>query len=205
MEQSAAVPPQLICMALSGQFVEVPLSERSVRRLASAGLAIGGVFGIAGTFAPTPALRGIAWGIDGVGLVMASSLLTTLFLRKGLDIAATGFLVFLAGQILVLSTAAKDIGEGAPVFGAGVSLWSLGLILISTARVFPPVVRAAGVVAAILFVLVAFQIFAGGQVTALSKPLPFSAYPVLVATMAGWIWTLLGRSELSSPQAGSAG
>jgi len=91
------------------------------------------------------------------------------------------------------------------VFGAGVSLWSLGLILISTARVFAPLVRAGGVAAAILFILVAFQIFAGGQVTALSKPLPFNAYPVLVATMGGWIWTLLGRNELSSPQAGSAG
>lgn len=181
------------------------MSERSVRRLASAGLAIGGLFGIAGTFAQTPALRGIAWGIDGAALVMACALLTTLFFRKGLDIAATGFLVFLAGQVLVLSTSAMDVMEGAPVFGAGVSLWSLGLMLISSARVFTPVVRAGGVVAAILFVLVAFQIFAGGHVTALTKPLPFHAYPVLVVTMAGWIWTLLGRNELASPQAGSAG
>jgi len=94
--------------------MEVPLSERSVRRLASAGLAVGGVFGIAGTFAQTPALRGIAWGIDGVALVLASSVLTTLFLRKGLDIAATGFLVFLAGQVLVLATSGWTSGTVPP-------------------------------------------------------------------------------------------
>ena len=34
-------------------------------------------------------------------------------------------------------------------------------------------------------------IFAGVQVMPTTSPLPFYAYPVLVATLGGWIWTLV--------------
>jgi hypothetical protein len=108
------------------------VDDKRTRVVASSGLAVGAVFGIAGTFAPSPALRGVAWGIDGVVLVM-----------------------------------------------------------ISTPPTFSLVVRGLGLVAAALFAATAFQIFAGAPVTALTAPLPFHAYPVLVAAMAGWIWTLM--------------
>jgi hypothetical protein len=49
------------------------MDDRSVRVVASAGLAVGAVFGMAGTFAPSSSFRGLAWGIDGVALVMASA------------------------------------------------------------------------------------------------------------------------------------
>ena len=49
--------------------------------LASIGLAVGGILGMAGTFAPSAALRGLAWGIDGVALVMAGAILTVVFYR----------------------------------------------------------------------------------------------------------------------------
>jgi hypothetical protein len=68
------------------------VSDRGVRVLAAAGLAAGGVFGMAGTFAPSAALRGLAWGVDGVALVMAGALLTLAFYRKGQDLVASGFL-----------------------------------------------------------------------------------------------------------------
>src|SRR2546422_104215 len=50
------------------------VNDKGLRVLASVGLAVGGVFGMAGTFAPSAFLRGLAWGIDGVGLVMAGAL-----------------------------------------------------------------------------------------------------------------------------------
>jgi hypothetical protein len=53
------------------------------------------------------------------------------------------------------------------------------------------VVRLLGVVAALLFAATASLIFAGAQIMALSQPLPFFAYPVLVATFVGWIVTIL--------------
>ena len=76
---------------------ETTLGDKGVRILASIGLAVGAVFGMAGTFATSPVLRGIAWGIDGVGLVMAAALLTLTFFRRGQDLVASGFLVFAVG------------------------------------------------------------------------------------------------------------
>ena len=165
--------------------------DKSVRRLASFGLAVGGVLGVAGTFAPTASLRGLAWGVDGVSLVMAGALLTVAFYRGGRDWIAAGFLVFTIGQGLILSIAAADLTAGIPTFGAGISLWAAGLILIGVPRVFPLPVRLLGLLAAALFGLTALQIFAGSVITPVSSPFPFYAYPALVGTLAGWIWTLL--------------
>ena len=85
-----------------------------------------------------------------------------------------------------------DLAASVPSFGAGVSLWALALALVSVPRVFPLPVRALGLCAAVLFGVTAAQIFAGIQLLPTAAPLPFYAYPVLVATLAGWIWTLAG-------------
>ena len=174
------------------------MSNKGLRVLASVGLAVGGVFGMAGTFAPSASLRGLAWGIDGVGLIMAGALLTLAFYRKGQDLVASGFLVFAVGEGLILSGAAMDLTASVPSFGAGTSLWALALVLISIPRVFPLPVRLLGFLAAVLFGITAAQIFAGFQVTPTTAPLPFYAYPVLVATLVGWIWTLVKADPLPS-------
>ena len=146
---------------------------------------------MAGTFAPSASLRGLAWGIDGVGLVMACALLTLAFYRRGQDLVASGFLVFVVGEGLILSGAAMDLAASVPSFGAGTSLWALALVLISIPSAFPLPVRLLGLFAAVLFGVTALQIFAGIQVMPTTVPLPFYAYPVLVATLVGWIWTLV--------------
>jgi hypothetical protein len=171
--------------------------------IAAVGLAAGGVFGIAGAFAPSAPLRGLAWGLDGVGLVTASAILSIWFYRRGQDLMAAGFLVFLVGQSLILSGAAMDLAASAPSFGAGASLWAVALLLVSFPTVFPPAVRALGALAALLFVITAVRIFGGAAITPLSSPLPFYAYPVLVTTMGGWIWTLLKAGDTTAPDEGS--
>ena len=169
--------------------------DNGLRVLASVGLAVGGIFGMAGTFAPSASLRGLAWGIDGVGLVMAGAVLTLVFYRKGQDLVASGFLVFAVGEGIILSGAAMDLTASVPSFGAGTSLWALALVLISIPRVFPLPVRLLGLFAAVLFAATAVPIFAGIQVMPTTAPLPFYAYPVFVATLGGWIWSLTtGRS-----------
>lgn len=175
------------------------MNEKRLRVIAAVGLAVGGVFGMAGTFAPSSSLRGLAWGLDGVGLVTASAILTLWFYRRGQDLTAAGFLVFLVGQTLVLSGAAMDLVTSGPSFGAGISLWAVALLLVSVPRVFPSVVRALGGLAAALFAVTALRIFAGAEITPLSSPLPFHAYPVLVATMGGWIWTLFKAVDTAAP------
>ncbi len=165
--------------------------SRTLKRLASIGLVLGGLFGLAGSFAPSESLRGLAWGIDGMGLVMASALLTVGYLRAGQELVAAGFLVFAVGQGLIVSGAAMGLAESTPSFGAGAGLWAVGLMLISAPRVFPLVARLLGVVTSLLFGITALRIFSGVPLVPTSSPLPFVIYPLFVATLGAWTWSLL--------------
>lgn len=156
--------------------------------LAPVCLVLGAVFGLAGSFAPSASLRAVAWGLDGTLLVVAAALLAVYCLRQDLDLAAAGFLVFIAGQTLVVSGSAMSLDASSPLFAAGAALWSAALLMISAPRVMPTLARASGVLAALLFAATAMQVFAGRSLTPLSEPLPFFAYPVFVLTLFGWAW-----------------
>ena len=155
---------------------------------AAAALVIGSAFGMAGTFAPSASLRAVLWGIDGTALVLASALLTVRYFRLGNDLAAAGFLVFVAGETLILSGVAMDLVESAPTFAAGAALWAASLVLVGASGVMPRWVSVVGFIGALLFAIVALQIFAGQRLTPLSMPLPFFAYPFLVGALLGWAW-----------------
>lgn len=164
------------------------MSDSRLRLIASMGLVIGAVLGLAGTFARSTSWRGLAWGVDGTALVVAAALLSVHHVRRRSDLAAAGFLVFVVGEALILSSAAMTLEASAPSFGAGVALWAASLALVSASNIMPVVVRSVGFLAALLFTVVAMQIFMGAALTPLSTPLPFFAYPVLVATLLGWAW-----------------
>jgi hypothetical protein len=170
--------------------MNAPAQSHTLNVVASVGLALGGLLGLAGSFAPSDALRGLAWGIDGVSLVVASALLAVHFVRRGEEVIAAGYITFAVGQGLIVSGAAMTLAASAPSFGAGAGLWAAALVLISVPRVFPSVVRLLGVVAGIMFAATAAQIFYGVPLHPKSEPLPVFAYPVFVATLFGWIWTL---------------
>lgn len=164
------------------------MSEKASQFVPSVGLVVGSALGMAGTFVHSATARGLLWGIDGVLLTVATALLTIHYLRKGSEIVAAGFLVFAVGEALILSGAAVDLATGVPMFGAGASLWAASLFLLCSPRVAPLWVRIAGVTAGLLFSVVALQIFTGQEITPLSRPLPFFAYPFLAATLLGWAW-----------------
>jgi hypothetical protein len=145
-------------------------------------------------------LRGLAWGIDGVALIVAAALLAVYCLRQNHQSAAAGFLVYIAGQTLVLSGSAMSLEASSPIFAAGAALWSAALVLISAARLMPLAVRVLSGVAALLFAITALQVFAGQALTPLSKPLPFLVYPVFVFTLFGWAWWC--RRAMPSPAVG---
>jgi hypothetical protein len=169
--------------------------ESDVRRrfdiIPSIGLAIGGVFGIAGTVAPQAALRQELWLIDGVALIVATALLTVKFLREGRDGVAAGFLVFVAGESLILAGNASGLEGSLPSYGAGVALWSASLVMTSAPPLFPIWGRLAGAAAAILFALTALLIAWGEPLLPTAAPLPALGYPFLVAAFSGWIWRLI--------------
>jgi hypothetical protein len=128
----------------------------------------------------------LAWGIDGTALVVAAALLAVHFIRYSQDSLAAGFLVFIAGQALVVSGSAMSLEASSPTFSAGAALWAAALALISAPKVMPSPVRVLGCIAAVLLAATALQVFAGRNLTPLSKPLPFFAYPFLVLTLLGW-------------------
>jgi hypothetical protein len=161
--------------------------ERS-RTVAAAGLVIGALLGIAGAFAPTVSLRGLAWGMDGTAIVVASALLVVHHLRAGNDQLAAGFLVFFAGETLIVSGSAMELAASAPVFAAGAGLWAAGLALISASPLMPAFLRITGAAASVLLAITALRIFGAAALTPLSKPLPFFAYPFLAITLIGWAW-----------------
>jgi hypothetical protein len=162
--------------------------DSRLRPIAAIGLVTGAVLGIAGAFAPSASLRGLAWGADGAVLVVASALLAVHHLGRGTSLAAAGFLVFVAGEALVLSGSAMTPEASAPAFAAGVALWAASLALVGASGIMPVWVRVVGFIAALLFAIVAVRIFRGAALTPISRPLPFFAYPFLAATLCGWAW-----------------
>lgn len=163
------------------------MNDTGLRVLAAACLVVGGVLGMVGSFAP-PAARGIAWGLDGTTLVVGASLLAVHYIKLRDEQLAAGFLVFVAGQTLVVSGSAMALAESSPSFAAGVGLWAAALALICTSSVIPVLIRVTAGIAAALFAITALQVYGGTALTPLSKPLPFSAYPVLVITLFGLAW-----------------
>ena len=164
--------------------------KNPVNMVAVAGLAVGGVFGMIGTFVAQRNLQAAAWGLDGVALVVATALLAMKFFRKGNDLAAAGFIVFAIGEGIILVGTAMPLAESGPSFAAGTALWSAALVLTSVPQGFASWTRLVGIIGAILFAITSARIFWGEQVLPVSSPLPFFAYPFLVLTFVGWIWAL---------------
>ena len=142
--------------------------------IAIIGLILGATLGIGGTLVTSDSLRQIFWTIDGVGVVVATSLLAVRSFRSGDDIAAAGFLVFALGETLLVSGTAAGLRASVPSFGGGVALWS-----------------------AVLFAIVAFRIASGEQLMPTSSPLPFFAYPFVVLGFVGWIVTIMKSRSAS--------
>jgi hypothetical protein len=159
--------------------------------IAAIGLALGGLFGMLGTMVAARNLQSAFWAIDGVGVVVGTTLLALKLFRKGSDVVAAGFLVFTIGESVMLAGTATTLAESVPTFAAGTALWSAGLLLTSAPREFATWIRGVGLIATALFAVTSGTIFWGAQTLPTARPLPLFAYPFLVLTFIGWIWTLL--------------
>jgi hypothetical protein len=122
---------------------------------------------------------------------MAASLLAIKYFRAGNDVVAGGFLVFAIGEgLILLSAPAAGLTGSITAFAAGTALWGTALLLVSIPKLFAVPIRILGIASAGLFILTSARIFWGEQLLPTSAPLPTFAYPLLVATFVGWIWTL---------------
>lgn len=159
------------------------------------GLILGATFGIGGTLVSTDAMRQIFWLIDGIGVVIATTLLAVRFLRRGDDTVAAGFIVFALGETLLIAGTPAGLDASVPSFGGGVALWAAGLLLINAPGTLPMWIRGVGFVAAMLFGIVAARIFLGERILPTSSPLPYFAYPFVVLNFLGWSVTALQRES----------
>jgi hypothetical protein len=144
-----------------------------------------------GTFVANQNVRAVLWAVDGASLIVATSLLALMYFRKGKDCVSAGFLVYAIGEAVMLGGTAGSLEASVPTFAAGTALWSAALALTCVPGVFVIWTRIAGLIGAVLFAITSLRIFAGEQLLPISKPLPTMAYPFLVLTFIGWIWTLL--------------
>ena len=162
------------------------MTDAGLRAVAALGLVVGALLGMAGTFVSSAPLRGIAWGLDGVALVIAGALLTVHHVRRGNDAWRQASSSLSSARVSFFP--GMDVVASAPSFAAGVGLWAASLALVSSANTMPPMIRGVGFVASLLFTIVAVQMFLGRPLTPLSEPLPFFAYPFLALTLFGWAW-----------------
>ena len=166
---------------------------RNLRTLAVAGLIAGGVLGMTGSMVASDSVRAVCWAIDGTGVIVATAILAVTYLRAGRMELAAGFLVYAIGEGLMLSGTASSLEASVPAFAVGTALWSAGLAMTSVPREFAIWCRLAGLAGAVLFGIVSLTIFSGKPLTPIARPLPTFAYPFLVLTFAGWIWTIVRR------------
>ena len=171
------------------------MKENAILNTAAIGLTLGFVLGIIGAVMASDIARNILWAIDGSGLILAAALLALYFSKKGHDIAAAGFLIFIVAESVVFLSTAGNLNENISVFGTGTCLWALSIGVVSSQKLFPLFVRITGIITALLYTIVAFYIFTGHTATALTKPLPFFAYPFYAATLSGWAWTIRYRKR----------
>ena len=169
------------------------MNEKSIVTISAAGLLVGCVLGIAGSVVPSATFRSLAWALDSGALILAGALLTMYYLRKGYTILAAGFLIFLTGETVVFSSCATNLDDNISAFGTGTFLWATSISILSTQKIFPLVIRCTGIISAALFFVVSLLIINAHPVNALTKPLPFYAYPFYAVTLAGWAWTLLTK------------
>lgn len=171
----------------------------NLRILAVAGLIAGGVLGMAGSIVSGADVRAVCWAIDGVGVIIATTIMALTFVRSGRLEVAAGFLIYAIGESVMLGGTAMSLEASVPAFAAGTALWSAGLTLTSVPRVFAIWTRLAGLISAVLFGIVSLTIFRGIPLTPIAHPLPFFAYPFLVLTFIGWIVAILKVEGAGAP------
>ena len=169
------------------------MNEKSIVTISAAGLLLGCVSGIAGSVVPSATFRSLAWALDSGALILAGALLAMYYLRKGYVIMAAGYLIFLIGETVVFSCCATNLDDNISAFGTGTFLWATSISILSTQKIFPLFIRCTGMTSAALFFVVSLLIITGHPVNALTKPLPFYAYPFYAITLAGWAWTSLTK------------
>jgi hypothetical protein len=158
------------------------------------GLAMGALFGVAGSFFTSPVLQIILYEISTVGLTAASALLCIKFLRQKNDLLASGFLLLAIAEAVMSAGATAGQVDGQPSFAAGMALYVPAFLIIGFTNGFPVWTRFTIVAAVIPFLIAASIIFSGGLVLSTSA-FPGAGYGFLTLTIIGWVIFLIRENK----------
>lgn len=167
--------------------------------IAAVGLAIGAIFGIAGSIFTAPVAQIVLYEISSIGLTAGCALLAVKFVREEKDLVATGFLLLAIAEAVMTAGASLGQTGGQPSFAAGMALYVPAFLFISLPDTFPTWCRFTAMAACIPFGIAAATIFLGGQVPSTSA-LPGAGYALLVASIVGWILTLWRKNEVQQQE-----
>ena len=165
-----------------------------IDKIAAVGRAVGGALGLAGAATTQPNLQAILWAIDSAALVIATSLLTTKYFRKGNDLVAAGFMVFAIGEAVLLSGTAAGPAGSVPAFAAGTALWATALLLISIPKLFNLPIRILGAASGILFIITSGQNLLGRTIAADVEPIAELCIPLTGGNLHWLDLDILARS-----------
>lgn len=154
-------------------------------------LAIGVALGLVGSFLPEGAPLKTSYAVSGIGLIVGWMLLAARQARVAQDRVAAGLAIMALGEGVLFAGVSFGADVQTGVFGGSAALYFAGLLLVCLSAVFPLWTRVAGVIAAVLFITVALQVYAGQQVVVNSSPVAIGAYTLLSAVNIGWIITVL--------------
>ena len=173
------------CMGVSPLMSSSP--DRTLDYIAAGGLLVGAVFGLAGTFVASPMLQASLGVTDGVAWVGATSLLALRYFRAGVDIISRRLSGLCdrrrAGRCRERPPDPRPVCRPSPrgrrsgprrspssvhrgTYHGGCVRWAVSAQACSPSR--------------------PGRIYAGEVLLPTSSPLPFFAYPFLVATLLGW-------------------
>ena len=162
--------------------------------IASIGLIIGAVFGIAGGMLTDAHMQACAYEISSIGLIYASAMLCILYLRQSQDVLAAGWLLMCIGEAAMSTGTGGGQPFSQPMFAAGMGIYLPALLMISIPAVYPLWSRISGLIAAGLFTITAGLIYSGTEVLS-THTLPTMAYTLLTIGMIGYIMTLLKKDS----------
>lgn len=165
--------------------------------VAALGLGLGAVFGVATMLVARENFRDIFSAIQSICLIVATAILAVRYYRKGCDSVAAGFLLYAIGETVTFSGATSGVSASVTSLGVCTALWAASLLLISLPAEFPFLVRLTGIMSSILFFITALGIFWGEHLPSFMSPFPFFAYPLLILTFFGWIWSLLNELRVN--------
>lgn len=175
---------------------DVEPMDRTLAVVVVAGLTVGWLLGMAGTFMePGSTARGASWVISSIGLVAGTGLLTVWFVRSDLLLMAGGCLVFTAGEVVIHAQGPESVDA----FAAASYAYVVSLLL-TAASPWPPVwARVASAGSATAFAIHAGTYLGGNTLGPDSAPAGVG-YGLLTLTLIGWSWRLL-RTDPSAAKA----